>query len=231
MPFNTQQPIDTKTLDSIVQLGAIGVLLLLALALVIFLWTKRNAKPSNAVESDAIVALARIADNQQEQIKEQQAWQRKAEEANRALVSQINERNIESVSAVADATNRLADTLQSQTALLTAINSGNQAQSASVLTMQADLKQMTEVGSKPLQGLVEMVARIEITLNQIKAELLPCTDIKDIREKDRLMYQGVLEAVKTDIELFRASIMGYIEEKRRDTGEMKSVMQEEGGLT
>lgn len=190
-----------NTVDSAVQQGVVGVLLLIAIAIALFAlgyaikqWSKRNSQEEslNTGTNDAIAALARMTDKMSEQSRIEREEQRKTEAEYRGLIKDMNERHIESIAAIADANNRLADNLMNQTGLLSAINNADQAQSVSVNDMSQSLKQMTEYGSKPLQGLIETADHIKKSIDELTEQIkkilddkAACASVEEIVQKMR----------------------------------------------
>lgn len=187
-----------QSINSIIQLGAVGVLILLGLSLLLYLWITRNRKPANADSQVVITMLSGIVAKQDER-------QEKSEEANRTLIKEMSDHYTEGMTTIAEGMNKQADNTSQLAAVLKEINDNNKQQSLGVLTMRDDIRQMTERGSVPLQNLVTTADGIksdtEIILEHIKKieEILQKqADCVDSTERLKRLEELVIEKAKRD---------------------------------
>jgi hypothetical protein len=164
--FQTTSPIDASTVNLIINAGAVGVLFMVSLAAVLWIWTRRGIKPVDATAGTnmAINAFAEMFKNQNEQIEADRELRKEEQAARRQQITELNEHYIESISANADATNRNADNLK----LLTELMKENHIkQVADVTAIKVTVEKIDRMGSDPLQKAIEALTRIEETVNQI----------------------------------------------------------------
>lgn len=218
-------------IDNAVQQGIVGVLLLIGIAAVLYTATQlirvyfqRNSKPDTAGTYDAIKAMAEMTTRSDER-EERQQEERRLERAEwRQQIADRDNKFTEAIVHLGDGYNRIGDVLVRQESRQEALEIKRNSEIVTIAAMKDDIGQMVSMGSVPLRGLIETVARIEITLAEIKGNLLPCADIMGILDSHKQMYQDGLEAFKTDIELFTRNIQSRIEERRKsDTGEVKVI--------
>lgn len=206
-----------QSVNTLINLGAVGVLLLLGFALVLWIWTSRNKKSTTEDSAKVITMLSSIVAKQDER-------QEKSEEANRKLLQDFKEQQTESMTAVSDGLNKQADNYALSLRILNDINSHNQQQTIINTVVREDLKQMTERGSVPLQNLIITVARIETSILEIKNNLIPCAEVKSMVEEDRQLFRDALEALNNDVQIFKLSMQARIDEKRKsDTAELSAI--------
>lgn len=196
-----------KSYDATATQGQTGVLLLIGLGVVLFVfylilktWVTRNQKVQVAESPQAIIAIAGVVDTQTEAIKQ-------SDKEHRELMERMS----------VDTNNKMAaftNAITQNNALLTAINEGNKAQTNIHTGIQADLHQMAVEGSKPLQELIITAARIEKLMNEIRSSLLPCEEIRTLRDEDRQLLKSLLEAILLDARLLESSTRAHIEDKR-----------------
>jgi len=153
-----------KTVDNAFQQGLVGVLLLfsaalfiLAIAIAIVAWSRRNIKPSDSTAGTnaAINALAEAISAGNKRFDDVLENQKVKDTADREQDKEKNESWIESISAQADATNNLADALKK----LGVDNT----------SMKDDLHTMTVTGSKPLNDLITKFDSLQSDVQAIRA--------------------------------------------------------------
>lgn len=206
MPTNSQFEQLQTTLTEIVKQGVIGFVILIGIAIVlvsaallVVAWTRRNQKPVDTTSGTnaAINAFAEMINSQNEQIAEDRKLRREEGIANREQIQKLNERYIESISANADATNRIADNHDKLIALWNA-----------------------EIGTKPYQGLVETANRIEMSIEQIIKQLLPAN--KDMQKKEIQDFQDALNTLREYVMTIAINMQSRVDEKRT-TANLKTV--------
>lgn len=224
----TVQKLD-QTIDNAIQQGAIGIVLLLAVALVLFmLWMilksyiNRNHTDENDGTNNAISALARMSDNrdkeaaiEREQRREEQEQWRQLVEKRDAESAQQNEKFIEAVSHMADAHFMIADTLKlirEQDLPLTQ-------------SMEQSLTQMSTMGSIPLQGLIQTAAQIKVAVDEIRLKMLPAAEIMNMRQIDRELFQKQLENVRDEVTTVKTTLQHQIDKLK--TSETAAVVMPE----
>lgn len=172
-PIPTPEPVSNQTVqliqamqksyDATIQNGIVGVLqfiaftsVILAAAIFIYVWTRRNNKPvdNNAGTNAAITALAEQLSAQNERYDETLEQQKQESAANRKQYEDLTNRYINSLTAQSDATNRLADSIQRNVTENTATRSDIAAIKSSV---------------EPLQAFLSRIVSVESLLNEIKA--------------------------------------------------------------
>lgn len=151
-----------KSYDATIQNGIVGVLqfiafttVILAAAIFIYVWTRRNNKPvdNNSGTNAAITALAEQLSAQNERYDETLEQQKKEAVANREAEEKRTAKWIESITAQSDATNRLADSIQRSVNENTATRNDIVAIKSSV---------------EPLQAFLARIVSVEAILNEIK---------------------------------------------------------------
>lgn len=194
-----------QSVNLIIQLGAVGVLLVLAFALLLYIYTTRNRKPANADSQVVITMLSGIVAKQDER-------QEKSEEANRKLLAEMNVSHIEGMTAIAEGMNKQADNNGLQLSILKEINTHNQQQTVLDLAMRDDLRQMTEKGSVPLQNLIlktdamkddtdkipTIQKQIDDLCKLIESLLQNQADCVDFKKELTEFEQRVLDKIKRD---------------------------------
>lgn len=174
--FQTQAPIDAQTVNLLIQLGAVGVLFLLAFAVVLWIWTHRNVKPVDITTGTnaAIEAFAEMFDRQAKQIEADRELRKAENEATRIQNKELQQAYIESISANADATNRIADTVKSvadnQKILTELWDESHKTQAENTSIIKTTVQKMDVLGSEPLQRAIEVLSRVETVVNQIAAK-------------------------------------------------------------
>lgn len=225
-------------IDNAVQQGIVGVLLLIAIAVVLFAlgyainaYARRNNRPDNTGTNNLIESQSETLKELREEFKQERIEWRK-------LIDKQNDNFTEAVQHLGDGYNRMVDVQDKQVALETSINNERRSDFATITALKADVGQMVNVGSIPLRKLIEnvdgysktiieKVDGIEKLLNEIKTNLLPCPEIQTMSESDRKLYTDVLEALHTDAELLRTSMQSHIADVRAtDTGGMKPIQVE-----
>lgn len=216
---NTPVILDPKTIDALLQLGAIGVLFILGFALLLWIWTRRNYTPADSTvgTNAAITAFGEIFRNVTAEITADRLQRKEENQTYQKQFDEMNGHYVESNTAMADGINRLADNLSSQTVLLQAINSGNQMQSSATLSMQDALRVMTEQGSQPLRTLITTAERIEIMVAFIRQNLIPCPELQTLRTQEIQIFQSALDSLRADVAIIAAGMQNQISDKRKTT--------------
>lgn len=195
-----------KNLSDIIQQGIVGVFILMgiigvliAAAIFMVAYARRNQKPvdTTAGTNAAINAFAEMINAQNKQIEEDRQLRRDENEANRKQIKELHERYIESISATADATNRIADNHDKLIALWNA-----------------------EIGNKPYQGLIDTVNRIETDVGSISRQLIPAS--KDLQKREMQDFLDAINDLKTYVNTILVNMQERISEKRQ-TGTNKQV--------
>lgn len=206
IPNSTQLQQLNKTLNDIVSQGLVGALQLVGLALVlaaaaflVMAWSRRNQKPvdTNSGTNAAINAFAEMINALIKGADEDRQLRREEMEANRTQIRELNERYIESITANADATNRIADNHDKLIALWNA-----------------------EIGNKPYQGLIDTVNRIETDVGSISRQLIPAS--KDLQKREMQDFLDAINDLKTYVNTILVNMQERISEKRQ-TGTNKQV--------
>lgn len=142
-------PLDTQTVNAIVQLGAVGVLILLSISLLIYL----SRRPANSTDDTVLIAIANLSDKQFQAAAKKDELREKREEEYR------NDRK--------EQTERFIASIDRQTVVLQTIQATNMAVSGSLDTQKNDttaikdaVTQMRDVGSLPLQDVQKKVTHI-----------------------------------------------------------------------
>lgn len=195
-----------KNLSDIIQQGIVGVFILMgiigvliAAAIFMVAYSRRNQKPidTTAGTNAAINAFAEMINSQNKQIEEDRQLRRDENEANRKQIKELHERYIESISANADATNRIADNHDKLIALWNA-----------------------EIGNKPYQGLIDTVNRIETDVSNISKQLIPAS--KDMQKREMQDFLDAINDLKKYVSTILVNMQDRISEKRQ-TGTNKQV--------
>jgi len=209
-PVPTPEPISNQTVqliqamqksyDATIQNGIVGVLqfiafttVILAAAIFIYVWTRRNNKPidSNSGTNAAITALAEQLSAQNERYDETLEQQKQEAEANRKQYENITNKYIESLTAQSDATNNLADSIKR-----------NVDENKTTRTDISDIK----IAIQPLQQLVERVTGLELLVSEVKTNI----------GLDRESYGKILNELKDIKEI-------AIRAEQKKTSEMQKV--------
>lgn len=200
-----------NTVDKAVQQGVVGVLLLfaviglvLAIAYLLRIYFRRNAKPDDTGLNNAILALGAASANRDEEAK----LDRQEREAERAEWRRIIEQQMGVMN-----TNQAAQTnaMQTVAASQTDVAASLKKLSGLTQTMQQDLSAINTVGSPPLQGLITMVTNIEAKLDEIKTKLLPCEEIQSHAN----LYEPRFLRLESDVEALKTNMAGRVEQKRQ----------------
>lgn len=195
-----------NNLSDIIRQGTVGVLILvgitgvlIAASVFMVAWSRRNQKPvdTTAGTNAAINAFAEMINAQNKQIEEDRQLRREENEANRQQIKELNERYIESITANADATNRIADNHDKLIALWNA-----------------------EIGNKPFQGLIDTVNRIETDVANISKQLIPAS--KDMQKREMQDFLDAINDLKKYVNTILVNMQDRINDKRQ-TGSHKQV--------
>lgn len=225
-------------IDSAVQQGIVGVLLLIAISAVfislgfaIRAYSNRNQKPESDIPNNAIQALAENTRYNNEREERLEAERRQERSEYRTQIEKRDIKFIEAITHLGDGYNRVGDTLAGVLKLLEADKSDNTMRDTTFNAMKDDIGQMVNVGSVPLRRLIEnvdgygqdlirKVDAIALSVDEIKNKILPCVDAMDLREQDRRKLDGIQEEVNE----LKASMQDRIEEKRKsDTSELVAI--------
>lgn len=194
------------SLSDIIHQGIVGVFILIgitgviiAAAIFMIAYSRRNQKPidTTAGTNAAINAFAEMINAQNKQIEEDRQLRREENEANRKQIKELNERYIESITANADATNRIADNHDKLIALWN-----------------------VEVGNKPYQGLIDTVNRIETDVANISKQLIPAS--KDMQKREMQDFLDAINDLKKYVNTILVNMQDRINDKRQ-TGTNKQV--------
>lgn len=220
LPYSPQVTQGLQILDETVKQGIVGVLLLVAIigvvlsvAVAIVAWTRRNKKDNSSTINEALLTFARMDEEQLKRSESEKVWQRKMDMRRDIQIKRMNNRQIESITALSDSNNKLADAMAVSNTVLDAINKNNQMQTMNTDAMRSDLNAMRESGSIPLQNAI-------ISINAIK-ELVTSISIRQL--EDRAFFE------RTIILLTGAMDTLTRIEQRHKTGEYPSVMASEDG--
>jgi hypothetical protein len=182
-------------IDNAVQQGIVGVLLLFAIAVVLYMaaqlikaYFQRNYRPDQGQDS-AIKAMAEMTTRSDEREERQQAQRQQEREEWRKQIEARDGKFIEAVSHLGDGYNRMGDVLERQVALQEAMASDRKFDATTINAMKADLGQMVSEGSIPVRSLIPKVDAIksdtDVILEHVKRieELLQrqadCIDITE----------------------------------------------------
>jgi len=219
-----------KTIDSAVQQGVVGILLLLSIALVLYMifqiivaYVNRNKKPDNAAVNNAIEALAEMNHNRDEEARLDRDERRKEQEEWRKITHEQRQDFIDALSPIPDGYNRVGDILDNQTHIMQTLVGKVTTELDTMQIIRAELKQFAASGSIPLQQLIAMVAEMKGSLDKIKEDLLPSGEIISMRDEDRLLFQSRLEVVKGDIDQIKATI----EKRKTDTDNIPIITKDQ----
>lgn len=214
IPYSPQLDKGLDLLSEALQRGLVGIIFMiivvgLAIVIVIglYLYLNRNKKDNSSTINEALLTFGRMYEESQKQAREDKEWQRRVDMRRDIQIKRMNGRQIESLLAMSDSNNHLADTLNGYNQTLSAINIHNHMQTANTEAMRLDLNSMREVGSIPLQNAILMI-------NSIKEQV---TNIALRQTEDRVSLSRALELLTgANDTLLRI-------ENRRKTGEFPAV--------
>lgn len=161
-PIPSSQVVQTiqavqNTVDSAAQQGAITVViiiaftvLVLAVAYLLTVVTRRNSKPDNSGTNNLI-------ESQTETLKELREEFRQERIGWRAMIEVQVKNFTEAVAHLGDGYNRMGDILARQTTMDEAVISDRKADTSTLRAMKLDVNQMVTVGSVPLRNLIDQV--------------------------------------------------------------------------
>lgn len=202
------------TIDSAVQQGVVGVLLLLgvtavllALAFVFYQYRQRNAKPKESAETilgpmaslldQSLSANREAAKAQKERDEEHRKELKERDDTHKKEIKEITERAV-------NAEVRSASAMEAMVGIQTNSNTDLSLLKTAVL-------QMVETGSLPLQAVAQTVGRIETKLDQEWV----------VKEADRKLKENILSELAAVNKL-----LVQIESKRRSTDELNKLQME-----
>jgi hypothetical protein len=218
LPYSPQVTQGLQILDETVKQGIVGVLLLVAIigvvlsvAVAIVAWTRRNKKDNSSTINEALLTFARMDEEQLKRSESEKVWQRKMDMRRDIQIKRMNNRQIESITALSDSNNKLADAMAVSNTVLDAINKNNQMQTMNTDAMRSDLNAMRESGSIPLQNAI-------ISINAIK-EMVTNISIRQL--DDRAFFERTI--------VFLTGAMDTLTriEQRHKTGEFPPVQTSE----
>lgn len=219
-----------KTIDSAVQQGVVGILLLLSIALVLYMifqivvvYVNRNKKPDNSAVNNAVDALAEMNHNRDEEARLDRDERRKEQEEWRKITHQQRQDFIDALSPITDGYNRVGDILDNQTHIMQTLVGKVTTELDTMQIIRTELKQFATSGSIPLQQLIGMVSEMKTSLDMIKEDPLPSGQIISMRDEDRLLFQSRLEVVKGDIDQIKATI----EKRKTDTDNIPVITKDQ----
>jgi uncharacterized membrane protein len=166
-----------KTIDSAVQQGVVGILLLLSISLVLYMvyqiavtYVNRNKRPDNSAVNSAIEALAEMNHNRDDEAKLDREERRKEQDEWRKITHQQRQDFIDALSPITDGYNRVGDILDNQTRIMQSLVGRVNGELDTMQIIRTELKQFATTGSVPLQELIMMVSEMKKSLDQIKEE-------------------------------------------------------------
>lgn len=149
-----QQPIDAQTIGSIVQLGAVGVLFLLGLALVIYAWRR----PTTSANDTVITTMSMLYDKQA-------AASAQANERHAAEMKMLTEKHAAEMKELIQrgivANEQGNKVMEAMTAANQSIATNTTSHNTELTAVKQLLETMATTGSAPVQDIQQTVNRIE----------------------------------------------------------------------
>lgn len=189
--------------------GVWGIVLILVLGAFIlafmYLWSRRgNAQTENHTQRTLVALL----EKQDKRIEVLEAEENLKEEQHRKEVTEIRSESTESLSAISDAMNRIADYTDQQNKLFKDLSSKETNQSTTLAEVKGTLDAMNTTGSKPVQDIAEKVNEILANTTAILAT------VNSIAGQPQISLQEQI----TDLKLAASAINGAVEKlKKTDT--------------
>ena len=148
-------PLDTQAVNGIIQLGAVGVLILFGIAAVILVWKR----PSKSSTDTVLVAMASLSDKQFIAAATAEKKREEREEEYRADRKEQTERFIASI-------DRQTIVLQTISSVNTSVDAKLDTNRIDVTAVRDAVNQLATVGSVPLQDVQQKVTHIYQTISE-----------------------------------------------------------------